>query len=106
MIAVPELSRRERPKDRVVFCVRRCEHDVLRLGEFEDNALEGGESRRVEVLDDLDDGGAASKAVEALVSIGQGPLNQFNPTALTFGRLIKPQAFLRDFKRSPGDIHS
>jgi hypothetical protein len=41
------------------------------------------------VFDDLDDGGCF-KAVESLVSIGQGPLNQFNPTALPFRQLIKP----------------
>ena len=41
------------------------------------------------MLDNLDDGGCF-KAVEALVSIGQGPLNQFDPAALAFRQLIKP----------------
>ena len=102
---MPELSCRERLKDRVVFCVRRSQHDVLRSRKFEDDALKGRESRRIEMLDDLDDGGCF-KPVEALVAIGQRPLNQLNPTALPFRQLVKSQAFLRDFKRSPGDIHS
>ncbi len=102
---MPELARRERLKDRVVFGVRSGQHDMLRSREFEDDALERGESRRIEVLDDLDDGGCF-KAVEPLVAIGQRSLNQLDPTALPFWQLIEPQALLRDFERSPGDIHA
>src|SRR5260370_12141400 len=100
MAAVADLTRRERLKDRVVFRVRSSEHDMLRSREFEDDALEGSESRRMEVFDDLDDGGGF-KVVETLISIGQRPLNQLNPTALPFGQLVKTEAFLRGLKRSP-----
>ena len=102
---MPELPRRKRLEDRVVFGVRSGQHDVLRSREFEDDALEGGESRRIEVFDDLDDGGGV-KAVETLIPIGQRTLNQLDATALTLRQLIKPEAFLRDLKGSPGDIHS
>ena len=73
--------------------------------EFEDDALEGGEPRCVEMFNDLDDCSGV-KTIEPLIAIGQRTLNQLDAAALPFGQLVDSHALLRGFEGPPGNIHS
>lgn len=58
----------ERGEEGVVFVVRRGEDDGGGAGAIEEDALAGSEARRVEVLNDFDDGGGIVRG-EARVAI-------------------------------------
>src|SRR5919198_422690 len=75
MTLVPQASRRQALEPHVVFHIWRRQHDHTRPGELEQHALERGQARRVEVLDDLDDS-CRVVARQAPVTVGQRAVKQ------------------------------
>lgn len=59
----------------VIFPVRRRQDDGSGPGELKENALEGGQPRRVDMLHDFDDSGG-SEALQPLVAVHQGAVDQ------------------------------
>ena len=72
--------------------------DRPRPGELEQHPLEGGEPRRVEMLDDLDHGRGV-EARQPLVAVGQGALEQLDALALLRRELLQAQAVGGQFQR-------
>ena len=81
VVRVPELARRQARPEGVVVAVRRRHHDGARPGELEDDPLQRRQPRRVEVLDDLDEGRRV-EAGEAGVPVRQRPVQQLDTLAV------------------------
>src|SRR5207245_1473014 len=75
VVLVSEGPGRQGGKAHVVLAVRRRYHNRRRLSEVEEDALERGEARWIEMLDYLDDGRRVV-AGEALVAIGERPVEE------------------------------
>ena len=68
----------------VVLPVRRGEHDRSRAGELEHGPLEGRQPGRVEVLDDLDNGGGI-EPLQPPVPVDQRAVDQLDASRLPLG---------------------
>src|SRR5262245_20531075 len=75
MVAMPETTRRQRWPSHVVLRVRRRHDYRFRPRELERDALECRETRRIQMLDHLDDGGGI-KPRESLIAIRQTSVQQ------------------------------
>src|SRR5690242_3602181 len=99
MIFVPELARWQRLKPDVVFHVWCRHHYRSRLRELEEHALQSGESRRVLMLDDLNQ----SRRVESFqspVPVGERAVEQLDAILLSLRHLFESQALGCDLKRA------
>ena len=61
MITMAKLARWKGFPFHIVFAIGRGDDNVLRLRAFKQHAFERRQSRAVQMLDDFDDGAAASK---------------------------------------------
>src|SRR5215204_4713234 len=77
VIAMPKLAGGERGPADVEIAIGGGEHDHARSSEFEEGAFEGGQTMKVEVLDDFHHCGGI-EAREPAIAISQGTVQQLN----------------------------
>src|SRR5262245_15642754 len=103
VIAMAKAPRGQPVEANVVLAVRSRHDDRGGARLLEDDPLERGEPRRIEVLDHLDRGGRV-EAGQALVAVGQGGLEELDALALSRRELLEPQARMRDLERPVRDV--
>ena len=72
---------------------------------MEDDPLEGSESGRIEVLDNLHDRGGVI-SLKSLISIHQRPLEEVDSPGLPLRKPLQIQPLPGDVQRSDRDIHA
>src|SRR5205809_4644075 len=105
MILMAQTAGGQSRKFDVVLDVRRGHNNRSRLREMEDDPLEGSKSGRIEVLDNLHDGGGVI-SLKSLISIHQRALDELDSPGLPLRKSPQIQPLLGDVQRSHRDIHA
>ena len=97
--------RRQGLEPDVVLNVRCRHHNRSWPGELEYHALEGRESRRVQMLDDLDHR-CCIEPRQPVVAIHQRSVNESDPVTLPLRKTIEIESIRSVLKRTNGHIHA
>ena len=99
MVGMTKLPGGKRFPHLVVLAIRRRQHDRVGASELEQCPLEGAQSRRVEMLDDLDDDGRVEPG-EPLVAIEKRAVQELHAVVES----LPPEPFAGDFERADRDV--
>ena len=97
VVGVAERPGGQRLPRHVELPVWRRQHDRAVPGELEEHPLERPQPGRVQVFDNLDDGGGI-KPVEPLVPVHQRAVDQLHPAGLSLGQPLQLQTAGGDFE--------